>query len=90
MAAWKSHKAEQNRGQTRIITEALKEDSGNQEIAQLLSHAFVIITEVAYQLRFTFAHQLEHLQLPRDLRYTLKTNKQNHLKTLSEKLLHMQ
>ena len=68
MAAWKSHRAEQERGQTRIITEALKETTGNEEIVQLLNQAFVIITEVAYQLRFTFAHQLEHLQLPRDLR----------------------
>ena len=69
MSAWKSHKAEQHRGQTRVITEALKENPGYQEIAQLFNYTFVIITEVAYQLRFTFAHQLEHLQLPRDLRY---------------------
>ena len=51
-----------------MITEALKEDSKEEDIVELLKRARVIITEIAHQLRFSYAHQLENLQLPRDLR----------------------
>eukprot|EP00092_Neocalanus_flemingeri_P017219 GFUD01018620.1.p1 GENE.GFUD01018620.1~~GFUD01018620.1.p1 ORF type:complete len:1348 (+),score=369.50 GFUD01018620.1:81-4124(+) len=68
MAAWKISTKLKGQNQTKVITEALEDDSSEEDIVELLKRARVIITEVAHQLRFTFAHQLEHIQLPRDLR----------------------